>query len=605
MTTIAEQLHQRLKSNRDHHAASGDAFVASVYGEWGIGKTRCLKDVEELFRLELEETLKGDLPGDGKISLTVPVFFVPWQYEHEEHLVVPLLKTVEHRLRDLESKLPTHESKTSLRKVAGKIGDYSVALLSAFKFEFAPLQEVLGMKASFEPAKAFEEGNKRFGKKPRPSFARYESLYFDTRQTLKEITDERDGVTFRFVLLIDDLDRCLPEKAIQMLESVKLFLNAPGFAFVLAVDDEVVERGIQHRYRDYHTLDGSRDLPISGAQYLEKIVQLPLQLPRWTKGEAEAFLRGQFPDWFGLPKTDDKIVPSGKDRTQASRHEDLLQLLLRACPLVPRKLIRAAEGLQFTEDRMREYFSTLPPGATWNPHHALRLALIQQLYPPLYRLMRDDPDVYWRLFKTRRDAHGHLVYGEGNHTLATLKTRIDTAAEATDGAGDDYSRTLHKYLHELETAHDQRCGDPLLLVRSAKRAEKSDEPELAPLTLGEFDAFYLHHLPLKERPPLFVHVGQSRPEASIADPGAVLAALFHPDGVQRRRALEELELEGRQLPGAVFRAVCETAKTPEKKAQLADPDWLNDLDALLSPQQLADFYRKTQLLSLLAEETHA
>jgi hypothetical protein len=83
---------------------------------------------------------------------------------------------------------------------------------------------------------------------------------------------------------------------------------------------------------------------------------------------------------------------------------------------------------------------------------------------------------------------------------------------------------------------------------------------------------------------------------------AFLSTLFLPDAIQRRRALEEMELAGRRLPNAVFREVCEVAKQAEMRSLLTDPDWLYDLDTLLSPQQFADFYRETGLLKLLAEE---
>lgn len=53
-----------------------------------------------------------------------------------------------------------------------------------------------------------------------------------------------ESVHLNLLFLIDDLDRCLPEKAVEMLESIKQFLEVPGCAFVLAVDDEIIERGI-------------------------------------------------------------------------------------------------------------------------------------------------------------------------------------------------------------------------------------------------------------------------------------------------------------------------------------------------------------------------
>lgn len=50
-TRIVRQLADRL----DGHGPSGDAFVVSVDGEWGIGKTRCLQDVHDAFESRLED----------------------------------------------------------------------------------------------------------------------------------------------------------------------------------------------------------------------------------------------------------------------------------------------------------------------------------------------------------------------------------------------------------------------------------------------------------------------------------------------------------------------------------------------------------------------
>ena len=50
------------------------------------------------------------------------------------------------------------------------------------------------------------------------------------------------------VIFVDDLDRCLPEKAVEVLEAIKLFLDVPGCIFVLGIDHGVIERGIRLRY---------------------------------------------------------------------------------------------------------------------------------------------------------------------------------------------------------------------------------------------------------------------------------------------------------------------------------------------------------------------
>ena len=53
--------------------------MVSIYGEWGIGKSKTLQDIEKL------------LKEDNKI---IPIFFNPWKYEHETHIIIPLLNTI-------------------------------------------------------------------------------------------------------------------------------------------------------------------------------------------------------------------------------------------------------------------------------------------------------------------------------------------------------------------------------------------------------------------------------------------------------------------------------------------------------------------------------
>ena len=54
--------------------------------------------------------------------------------------------------------------------------------------------------------------------------------------------DPQAGV---LVVFIDDLDRCLPAKAVQVLEAVKLFLDKPGCIFILGADTRVVRDAVR------------------------------------------------------------------------------------------------------------------------------------------------------------------------------------------------------------------------------------------------------------------------------------------------------------------------------------------------------------------------
>ncbi len=89
----------------------------------------------------------------------------------------------------------------------------------------------------------------------------------DCTEVVKDFTN--DG---KLVVFIDDLDRCLPENAITVLESLKLFIGNAHCIFVLGMDHSIVEAGIKIRYGDDKTL-------ITGRNYLDKIIQVPFFLP--------------------------------------------------------------------------------------------------------------------------------------------------------------------------------------------------------------------------------------------------------------------------------------------------------------------------------------
>lgn len=67
----------------------------------------------------------------------------------------------------------------------------------------------------------------------------------------------------KIVVCIDNLDRCSPENAVRLLESVKVFFNVPGCVWVFAVDAEVIASYVNHKY------EGTK---MDGNSYLDKII---------------------------------------------------------------------------------------------------------------------------------------------------------------------------------------------------------------------------------------------------------------------------------------------------------------------------------------------
>lgn len=91
----------------------------------------------------------------------------------------------------------------------------------------------------------------------------------------------------QLVVLIDDLDRCLPETAIATLEAIRLFLFVPRTAFVIAADEAMIEYSVRRHFPDLPATTG----PMSYARnYLEKLIQVPFRIPALGLAETRAYV---------------------------------------------------------------------------------------------------------------------------------------------------------------------------------------------------------------------------------------------------------------------------------------------------------------------------
>jgi predicted KAP-like P-loop ATPase len=91
----------------------------------------------------------------------------------------------------------------------------------------------------------------------------------------------------QLVVLIDDLDRCLPETAISTLEAIRLFLFVPGTAFVIGADEAMIEYSVGKHFPDLPRSSG----PTSYTRnYLEKLIQIPFRLPALGVEETKIYV---------------------------------------------------------------------------------------------------------------------------------------------------------------------------------------------------------------------------------------------------------------------------------------------------------------------------
>jgi hypothetical protein len=235
-------------------------FTVGVFGRWGSGKTTLMHMIEASVMAKAAA---------GKQEYTV-VWFNPWLYQSEENLIVPLLHTVRDTL--LESKVERIKGAAAL--VATIIAQISASAV---------------LKYVSAGSLSYEDLEKRF----KAQMDRRAETMSTTRTLRKQLQDVVNGVTARgtrgrLILFIDDLDRCVPTKIVALLEAIKLFLDLKHSVLFLAIDREIVQRGIQAYYKDLK-VEGAEIATLT-TDYLDKMIQLPFYLHPLGPKQIQAYL---------------------------------------------------------------------------------------------------------------------------------------------------------------------------------------------------------------------------------------------------------------------------------------------------------------------------
>jgi len=97
----------------------------------------------------------------------------------------------------------------------------------------------------------------------------------------------KDAGVEQLVVLIDDLDRCLPDTAIETLEAIRLFVFTARTAFVVAADEAMIEYAVRKHFPDLPDSTGPRDY---ARNYLEKLIQIPFRIPALGETETRIYV---------------------------------------------------------------------------------------------------------------------------------------------------------------------------------------------------------------------------------------------------------------------------------------------------------------------------
>ena len=272
-------------------------ITVGLYGDWGSGKSSILKI--------LEEELKND-------NDTVVVYFDGWSFESFDDAKMALFQGIIDALEKDErffAKVGDKATETykALKKAFAKLKK-SISWMRVLKFSVKTVVPVAtaattGGASLIIPMllSAFKDHQEDLGElltgnkaeqflKDTLNAEDEEKKYEVVREFRNDFEDLIDKSKLgKIVVLIDDLDRCLPRHIIENLEAIKLFLNVPKTAFVIAADSYIVTNAIKSEYRDI--IDAAlEERPQLGNSYMEKFIQLPYKIPTLSPKEVETYV---------------------------------------------------------------------------------------------------------------------------------------------------------------------------------------------------------------------------------------------------------------------------------------------------------------------------
>lgn len=257
---------------------SDTPMTISIQGDWGSGKTSMMNMIKE------------------KISSEVyPIWFNTWQFsqfEMQNELTVSMLY---YFLSQLDC------DKDGLRKIVGALGG-AVRLATSFAAE-----KTLGSAAAGDILNSMGGGVHDYPEEIRKLKVKFQETVNDKLTKLRKN---------RVVIFVDDLDRLQPQKAVELLEVLKTFLDCENCVYVLAVDYDIVTQGIRQKFGE--NVDAKK-----GRSFFDKIIQLPFKVPT-----AQYDISGYVADMLA------------KMGVNADRPEDFVRLISLSIGCNPRSIKR-------------------------------------------------------------------------------------------------------------------------------------------------------------------------------------------------------------------------------------------------------------------------
>lgn len=279
--------------------SGGQPISIGVSGSWGAGKSSMVKMIGEALKLK-------DDGKEDKEKNYVFLEFNAWLYQGYDDARAALLQAVSDKLLE-ESKKRCNPANDLTNKVKGFIkrinwlqvaklvvplslglipGGVAVGGLASLIGAVSNLAQNKDTEAQTEKSEAVSEAFDALGPEMKELLKdnaskstpqQIEKLRADFADLLKELN-------ITLVILVDDLDRCLPSTAISTLEAMRLLLFVERTAFIIAADEQMIRNSVRAHFANVELSEGLV------TSYFDKLIQIPLSVPHLGVAEVKIYL---------------------------------------------------------------------------------------------------------------------------------------------------------------------------------------------------------------------------------------------------------------------------------------------------------------------------
>lgn len=237
-----------------------DGFVLAINNDWGTGKSTFVKMWEQKLKNEGFQT----------------IYFNAWENDFDSNPLVAIIS----ELQTLANTNNEEVFKSVIKKGAVLIKNTTPAILKALIKKYIDTDAISDILENTAKAgtEILEEEIKEYAEKKKTI------IHF--RDDLKDFIEKKTS-NLPLIFIIDELDRCRPDYAVEVLEQMKHFFSVKGVVFILSMDKKHLASSICGFY-------GSEN--INTDEYLRRFIDLEYSLP---KPSNKAFIRYLF-EYYGF-----------------------------------------------------------------------------------------------------------------------------------------------------------------------------------------------------------------------------------------------------------------------------------------------------------------